>query len=464
MMKSATALGLAIVLVQSVSNFAGAREITWNQARAQAETSGFLKDLIRLDTQNPPGNESTVAQYLAGVLTREGIPFELIEPVPGRASIVARIKGDGSKRPLLLMAHEDVVPVQRDHWSVDPFAGIERGGVIYGRGAFDDKAMVASNLEVLLELNRHKVPLARDVIFLAESDEETGGSGMRTLIEKYWDRIACEFALNEGEGAGLEHGHVVSMSVATGEKIPRRVKLIAHGTSGHGSVPLLDNAVVHLAAAVAALGTWETPARLNDTTREFFHRLAGIAPVEERDWYTDVLSPRSQSELRRYHPAYYSMLRTSVVPTMFAAGLKVNIIPSTAEASIDIRALPDEDPAAFSAALLGVIHDPQIEVVPYDAIPRPAPAASSIHTELFAALEHAQHVVAPHAITLPMMTTGGTDAANLRAKGVQAYGIMVPMTESEMATHHGDDERVELEQLGLFVHYEWVAVTQVAAR
>ena len=463
-MKSIAAFMLWGILILAVSNFAGAQEGSWNQTRAQAETVGFLKDLIKLDTQNPPGNESKIAQYLAAVLAREGIPFEIIETVPGRASIVARIKGDGSKRPLLLMAHEDVVPVQRDHWSVDPFAGIERNGAIYGRGAFDDKAMVASNLEVFVELNRHKVPLTRDVIFLAESDEETGGSGMRTIIEKYWDRIACEFALNEGEGAGLEHGRVVSMTVATGEKIARRVKLIAHGTSGHGSVPLLDNAVVHLAAAVTALGTWETPARLNETTREFFRRLAGIAPADERGWYTDVLSPQSQDELRHHHPAYYSMLRTSVVPTMLTAGIKVNVIPSTAEASVDIRALPDEDPAAFSATLVKVINDPQIEIVPYDAIPRPAPAASSMHTELFAALEHAQHVVAPDAVTLPMMTNGGTDSANLRVKGVQAYGIMVPMTEIEMSTHHGDDERIEVEQLGLFVHYEWVAVTQVAAR
>ena len=463
-MSSPIAATLWSILTLAVSDFAVAQETPWNQTRAQSETSGFLKDLIRLDTQNPPGNESKVAEYLAAVLTREDIPFEIIEPVPGRASIVARIKGDGSKQPLLLIAHEDVVPVQRDHWSIDPFAGVETGGVIYGRGAFDDKAMVASNLEVMLELNRHKIPLARDVIFLAESDEETGGSGIRTIIEKYWDRIACEFALNEGEGADLEHGHVVSMTVATGEKIARRVKLIAHGTSGHGSVPLMDNAVVHLAAAVAALGTWETPARLNDTTREFFHRLAGIAPAEERGWYTDVLSPKSQNELRHHHPAYYSMLRTSVVPTMLMAGIKVNVIPATAEASVDIRALPDEDPAAFSAALVKVIDDPQIEVVPYDAIPRPAPASSSMHTDLFAALEHAQHVVAPDAVTLPMMTNGGTDSANLRVKGVQAYGIRVPMTEDEMRTQHGDDERVEVDQLGLFLRYEWVAVTQVAAR
>ena len=464
MKQIALTIALLGFLATSGTLLAAPKMMKWDSAHAQAETSGFLKDLIKLDTQNPPGNESRVAQYLATVLTRERIPFEVIEPVPGRASIVARLMGNGSKRPILIMAHEDVVPVERDRWSVDPFAGIERDGVIYGRGAFDDKAMMAANLEVLLELKRHKVSLARDVIFLAEADEETVGSGMKAIVEKYWDRIDCEFALNEGEGAGIENGHVVSMTVATGEKVARRVKLIAHGTSGHGSVPRLDNAVVHLAAAVAAVGTWETPARLNDTTREFFRRLARIAPAAERHWYADVLSSASQTELHRHHPPYYSMLRTSVVPTMLTAGIKINVIPSVAEAAVDIRALPDEDPSAFFAALTRVINDPQVEVVPYDATPRPAPPASSLGTEMFAALEYAQHRVAPDAVTLPMMTNGGTDSAILRAKGVQAYGITVPMTESEMATRHGDDERVEIAPLGLFTQYLWTAVTRVAAR
>jgi acetylornithine deacetylase/succinyl-diaminopimelate desuccinylase-like protein len=226
------------------------------------------KDLIRLDTRNPPGNESRVAHYLGEIFAREGIPYEFLEIEPGRASIVARLKGDGTKRPLLILGHEDVVPVEQAKWTVDPFAGLERDGVIYGRGAFDDKAMVAANLEVMLELTRRALPLARDVIFLAEAGEETGGSGMAQLVERFWRKIDCEFALNEGEGAGLKDGKVAYMTVATSEKIARRARLIARGTSGHGSVPRLDNPVVHLAAAVAALGTWETPPQLNDTTSE----------------------------------------------------------------------------------------------------------------------------------------------------------------------------------------------------
>jgi acetylornithine deacetylase/succinyl-diaminopimelate desuccinylase-like protein len=439
-------------------------EKQWNSARAQAETAGFLKDLIRLDTRNPPGNESRVAHYLGEIFAREGIAYEFLEIEPGRASIVARLKGDGSKRPLLILGHEDVVPVEQAKWTVDPFAGLERDGVIYGRGAFDDKAMVAANLEVMLELKRRALPLARDVIFLAEAGEETGGSGMAQLIERYWSKIDCEFALNEGEGAGLNDGKVAYMTVATSEKIARRARLIARGMGGHGSVPRLDNPVVHLAAAVATLGTWETPARLNDTTREYFHRIVAIVPAEERIWYSDPLTPSSEAAFRIHHPDIYSMLRTSVVPTMLAAGVKINVIPSTAEAALDIRALPDEDPAKLFASLAQVIQDPNIEIVPEDAKPRPFPPASSLRTEMFAALEFAQRVVAPNAITLPLMTNSGSDSAFLRAKGVQAYGITVPKTEAEMATHHGNDERIETEQLGLFTQYLWTAVTRTVLR
>ena len=438
----------------------------WNAAAVNSEATGVLKDLIRLDSRDPPGNESVVANYLAAIFRREGIAYELLEPVPGRASIVARLKGDGSKRPLLLMGHEDVVPVDAARWSVEPFAAIERDGSIYGRGASDDKASVAANLEVFLELKRQKVRLARDVIFLAEASEEASSpAGMEVLVERYWDRIACEFALNEGGTPKVVDGEVIYMAVGTAEKMPRGVQLVATGSSGHGSVPRLDNAVTHLAAAVAAAGNWEPPARLNDTTREFFRRLASVAPAGERAWYADVLAPANQAELRRHQPVYYSMLRTSVVPTMLAAGLKSNVIPPTAAATLDIRALPGEDLPAFYAELARVINDPQVKLVPADLqYQMPASQPSSLTTEMFAALEYAQRTVVPRAQTLPTMGTGATDSSFLRTKGVQAYGISVPKTDAETASVHGNDEHVEVAQFELFLRYLWTAVTRVAGR
>ncbi|HZQ22658.1 MAG TPA: M20/M25/M40 family metallo-hydrolase [Terriglobales bacterium] len=435
-------------------------------AQSKAEAARFLSDLVRIDTQDPPGNESKVAHYLEGVLREEGIPSEILETMLGRASIVARLKGNGSKRPLLLMGHEDVVPVDRVHWTVDPFAGTVKDGILYGRGASDDKAMVAANLEVFLQLKRMNIPLTRDVIFLSEASEEMSSpAGMKTIVDRYWDKIECEFALNEGGGSLLENSKVKYMGVATAEKLPRGATLQASGSSGHGSVPRVDNAVVHLAEAVAKAGTWETPSRLNETTREFFQRLATISPPDEAAWYRNVLDPKVQAELRVKKPQYYSMLRTSVVPTMLKAGLKSNVIPPTAEATLDIRALPDEDLPKFREKLAEVINDPQVKVVAEDSsLSMPPAPASSLHTEMFAALERAQKEVEPNSITLPVMTTGATDSSFLRVKGVQAYGIGLPKTDAENRTVHGNDERIEIDQLGTFVSYIFSAVTLVAAQ
>ncbi len=435
-----------------------------NAEQAQAEAVHFLADLVRIDTQDPPGDESKVAHYLEGVLKSEGIEPEILETVPGRASIVARLKGSGKKWPLLIMGHEDVVPVDRSHWTVDPFAATERDGVLYGRGASDDKAMVAANLEVFLQLKRLKVPLDRDVIFLSEASEEMSSpAGMATIVEKYWDKIDCEFALNEGGGSLVENGAVKYFGIATAEKLPRGIRLEATGSSGHGSVPRVDNAVVHLAAAVAKAGTWDTPARLNETTRAFFERLASISEPEQAAWYRNVLDPKVQEELKHKKPQYYSMLRTSVVPTMLKAGYKSNVIPPTAEATLDVRALPDEDLVKFRETLAQLINDPQVKVVAEDtALSMPPAPPSKLGTEMFAALERAQKEVSPQSITLPVMTTGATDSSFLRAKGVQAYGIGVPKTEEESRGVHGNDERIETQQLGLFVRYLFSAVTQVA--
>ena len=431
---------------------------------AQAEAVKFLQDLVRIDTQDPPGNETQVAAYIQTVLKAEGIDSKLLEPVAGRASIVARLQGNGSKRPLLLMGHEDVVPVDRSHWTVDPFAATTREGSVWGRGASDDKASVAANLEVLLQLKRSKAHLKRDVIFLAEASEEASSTaGMAMLVERYWNRIDCEFALNEGGNSLVDNGKIVYMGVATAEKLPRGLHLVATGSSGHGSVPRLDNAVVHLAAAVAKAGTWETPSRLNETTSEFFRRLSSVVPPEEAVWYRNVLDPNVQAQLRITKPSYYSMLRTSVVPTMLSGGIKENVIPPIAEATLDVRALPDEDLDKFRVLLTQVIDDPQVKVVATDTTNSMPPApVSSLKTDMFRALEKAQKEIVGAAITLPVMTTGATDSSFLRAKGVAAYGVGVPKTEEESRGVHGNDEHIEIANLGVFVRYLQRAVTLVA--
>ena len=346
---------------------------SWSQANqpdfrtAQDEAAAFLGDLVRMDTSDPPGNESQAASYIQRVFQKEGISAEIIEEVAKRGTVIARLKGNESKKPLLLMGHTDVVPVDRAYWTVDPFGGDVKNGILFGRGALDDKGFVAANMEVLLLLHRLKIPLARDVIFLAEASEEApSGAGMKVLVEKYWDKLACEFALNEGGAALVEDGKVRYMGVGAAEKLPRAIILRATGSSGHGSVPRPDNAVVHLAAAVAKAGTWQTPARLNEVTREFFRRLASISQPDEAAWYRNIEDPAVQEQLRLKKPVYYSMLRTSVAPTMLNAGIKVNVIPPTAEATLDVRALPDEDLATLRESLAKLINDSQVQVVPAD--------------------------------------------------------------------------------------------------
>jgi acetylornithine deacetylase/succinyl-diaminopimelate desuccinylase-like protein len=433
-------------------------------AKAAEETAGFLKDLIRIDTQDMPGNESKVATYLAAIFKREGIAYEILEPVPGRASIVARLKGNGSQKPVLMLAHEDVVPVDRAHWSVDPFAAEVKDGTMYGRGASDDKGPLAAHLETMLQLHRGGQVFSRDIVFLAEaSEEQDSAAGMNTIVNRYWDKIACEFALNEGGAAEVTDGKVPYFGIATGEKLPRGVKLVAKGLSGHGSVPVLNNAVTHLAQAVAKLGTWETPSRPTDTTREFFVRLATISPPDQAALFRTLDKPATQQALHETMPQFYSMLHTTVVPTVLKAGFKSNVIPPEADADVDVRALPDENMPAFYAQMAKVIDDPSIEIVPPDLTnAMPVAPESSLHTVMFQALEAAQKKVLPGAITIPMMTTGATDSAFLRAKGVNAYGVRIPRTFAENEGVHGDDERIALKYLAVYQMLVQEAVAMVS--
>src|SRR6516162_11606423 len=249
---------------------------------SRAEAVRFLSDLVKIDTSNPPGNEVKAANYIKSVLDKEGIASEIFESAPGRGNIVARLKGNGSKRPLLLMGHLDVVGVERDKWTVDPFAAVVKDGYLYGRGSHDDKSMDGANLEVFLLLNRTKVPLDRDVILLSEAGEEgTTQFGIDFMVEKHWDEIACEYALNEGGNIWEENGKVQYVAVSTTQKVPRGFSLVAHGSSGHGSAPRMDNAIAHLAAAVEKTASWEAPMRLNETTRRFFEQMAKISLPEK---------------------------------------------------------------------------------------------------------------------------------------------------------------------------------------
>jgi acetylornithine deacetylase/succinyl-diaminopimelate desuccinylase-like protein len=435
---------------------------------ARDEVVKILADFVRVDTSNPPGNETKGAEYLKSVLDRAGIASEIFEMEPGRGNIVARLKGNGKKRPILLMGHIDVVGVEREKWTVDPFGGVVKDGYLYGRGASDDKGMTSACLEVFLLLQRLKVPLDRDVIFLAEAGEEGSSSvGIDFMVRQHWDKIECEYALNEGGVIYAVDGKVKYVGVATTEKVPRGFKLVAKGTSGHGSVPRLDNAITHLAAAVAKVGNWQAPMRLNETTRAFFSRLAKISTPDEAYLYSHLEDPAKtemiQEKIRTTNGTYNSMLRTSIVPTIIKGGFRSNVIPGDAEATLDVRAVPDEDIDALAASLRKLINDPAVEVIPPAARGRPANPPSKLDNDMFHALESTQAKLFPGTVTLPLMLTGATDSAQLRAKGVQAYGLGTVAGDRERASIHGNDERISVEGLGKFVEFIYWAVIDVAA-
>ena len=443
-----------------------AQEPNWSQI--EEETMRHFQAILRLDTSNPPGNETLVVEYLKSVLDKEGIETRVFANDPKRANLIARLRGNGKKRPVLIMGHTDVVTVDPTKWKYPPFSATREGGYVYGRGATDDKDNVVACLMVMLMLKRMNTPLDRDVIFLAEASEEGGGTdGIGYMVREHFDEIDAEYCFAEGGGVVRSSGKIQYAAVATTEKISRGARLVARGISGHGSVPLRSNAIVHLANAVAKVAAWRTPVRLNDTTRAYFERLAKLSPPDAAARYQKLLRPGNSDDVQEYlainEPRLNSTLRTSISPNIIKGGYRSNVIPSEAEATLDIRALPDEDMAWFFDEMKKVIDDPAIEIV-RGANSRPGSPPSRLDTEAFRALEEAnQHVYST--VTLPTMLTGATDMAQLRAKGVQCYGVG-PMTDSEDGPKgfgaHSDQERLLEESIHKFVRFHLDIVLNLA--
>jgi acetylornithine deacetylase/succinyl-diaminopimelate desuccinylase-like protein len=423
-----------------------------DSAALGARAKQYLVELIRLDTTNPPGNETRVAQYLKRVADQEGIPCELLGNEPGRLNFVARLKGSGSHRPLLLMAHSDVVPADRTQWTVDPFAADIREGFIYGRGAQDDKSLLAAELAVLVELKRRAIPLAREVILLSEADEEEGSTGIQWLIQNAYAKINAEFAINEGGFAMDVASGPRLFQIQTTEKIPTRAILTAHGSAGHGSLPRPDNPVMHLARAIARIGDTEQPVRLNTTTRRYF---AAMARLNEYSWLAPLL-PKLNNEqaaasvigqIRGRDPELDAQLHTTISPTMLSAGMKINVIPNSAQGQLDIRRLPNETRPEVLARLRRIINDPAIDVAPAPGQEMPATEPSSLTTALYKKMEEVFAASAPNAEVIPYMQRGATDGSFLRQKGMAVYGIPAFLREDRISRAHGNDERISVKSL-----------------
>lgn len=455
-----------LILILASAASAGAQ----GNAAIEAETLQHFQALVRIDTSSPPGNETRAVEYLKQVFEKEGIPYQVFAKDQSRANIVARIKGNGKKRPILILGHTDVVTVDPAKWTHPPFGAARDGGYVYGRGTVDDKDNLVAGLMMMLQLKRQNFPLDRDVILLAEAGEEGAPDvGAQFMADNHLDAINAEFCFAEGGGVVRSGGKVVQANVGTTEKEPRFVELIAHGPAGHGSVPSRGNAVTRLTAAVGRVAEWTPPLRINETTGAYFKKLATMVPADVAKIYRDLLNPdpkisAAASEwLLEHQPNHWSMVHTSLVPTIISGGLRYNVIPSEARATIDVRLHPDEDQSLFLDLVRKVIDDPNVEVRWGRERYRPAGGAR-IDTEAFRALE-AETAKHYNTTVLPTMGTGATDMSNLRAKGIECYGIG-PAIDSEDAGKgfgaHSDQERILESELHRFVRFQFDLVLALA--
>jgi acetylornithine deacetylase/succinyl-diaminopimelate desuccinylase-like protein len=426
--------------------------MNWSAVRDEAV--GYLQDLLRINTVNPPGNELLACRYLADTLAREGIEATIFESAPGRGNLVARVNGDGRAAPLLIMAHLDVVPVESERWKHDPFGGELEGGFVYGRGALDTKDLVAMELAIMVWLKRNRVPLARDVIFMANADEEAGGHlGAGWMVKQHPSLIHAEYAINEGGGFGSEiHGKHI-YTIQTAEKGTARFSLRAHGRPGHASIPQRETSILKLARGLDILGGATLPQHVTRTARAYVEGLAKAVGGSAGAGLRGVLDGRSSGRAFENLPLdpglrgmLYAMLHNTATPTKLQAGSKINVIPSVAEAQVDARLVPGQTSETFLRELRAFLND-DYEIEFHQ--PTTTGIESAPDSPLYEMMVRTLKRHDPQAIVLPELVVGATDARHVTKLGTKVYGFC-PLFDhpAEMERIHGDDERISVRNIG----------------
>ena len=440
-------------------------DVDWDVVRDEVVT--HLRNLLRLDTRNPPGNETLAAEYLRGVLEQEGIACEIVGPAPNRGTIVARIKGDGSEPPLLLMSHTDVVAVEPDKWTHDPFAAEIADGFIYGRGALDMKHMVTMELMAMLLLKRAGVHLKRDVIFMAAADEEVGGrDGAGWVAQNRPELIQAEYALNEGGGNAFEINGCHYYTVQTAEKGATRFRLRTKGKPGHGSMPHGQNAILKLAEVLCRLGDRQPPVHFSASFRGYITGIASAQPPEVAQLILDILANEETADIaidalpldELLKQELRAMSRNTIAPTILHAGSQINVIPSEAEVSLDARILPGWTTEMFLEEIRAIFgEDIDVEFIDPDLALEADPASPLFDVITEVVKEHD-----PEATVIPTLLVGGTDAQRVAGLGIKVYGFAPEMFISGLHDWdrvHGHDERINILSLlwGTRVLYDIVA-------
>jgi acetylornithine deacetylase/succinyl-diaminopimelate desuccinylase-like protein len=433
--------------------------IDWNRLRD--ETVQVLADYLKINTTNPPGNELQTALYLKRILGREGIESQILDTAElkpaGRANLYARLKGNGSKKAIALVHHMDVVPADARYWSVDPFSGMLKDGYVWGRGALDMKGEGITHLMAMIALKRSGLPLNRDIVFIANADEELDGSGAQTFVDRHADLLKdVEYLITEGGDNKFENGKLAYYGVGIAEKRTFWQHATVHGTPSHGSRPTKANPVPRLVAALDRIGKYETPLHVTSGVDRYFRDISRGYPGKQKQWLANVRVALNDPAAREWilSDVYWNaILRNTISLTGLQGSNKTNVIPAEASADIDIRLLPDADPRQFLATLQSIAGDTAIH---FGSLLEPKPPLESpIETEFFHAIERAAHDRDPDAFVTTPMLTGATDRPTYRKLGIVTYGFDPFKVESADAQRgvHGNDERLSVENVGFGVHY-----------
>lgn len=432
---------------------------------SEAEIAGcvaHLQNLIRINTTNPPGNEIEAVRYLKNIFDQNGIPYEIVEPAPARASIIARLKGDGSQKPLLLTSHLDVVPAEKEHWQVDPFSGEIKDGFVWGRGAVDMKQMTALELAVLLKAKQQKLPLKRDLIFAAIADEENGCAwGSKWLVQNRPELVQAEYALNEVGGFSITIGKTVFYPIGVAEKGVCWFTITAKGMPGHGAMPHDDQAIGHICLAAHRLAQNNLPLHKTELVSHFIDKLAThqgfpknlILKAVKNATFSDLILKHLMPDKSRAHN-FRNMLRNLATPTLLAAGYKTNVIPSEATVTVDGRVLPGFTVAQFLAEVqefigpkfeINVLHSEEACEIDYH---------NNFYDTLCAILEKHD----PGCVPVPFLIPGFTDAKHYDKIGIKTFGFAPTKLPPDLnfgALYHGHNERLPVSAIGLGLEVLW---------
>jgi acetylornithine deacetylase/succinyl-diaminopimelate desuccinylase-like protein len=414
----------------------------------QQHAFDIYKELIEINTVTATGNTAKAAEAMAARLRAGGFPdadVHAFSPAPRKGNLVARLRGSGARKPILLVAHLDVVPASREDWSTDPFKLIEQDGYFYARGSGDDKYMAAAFIANLIRYRQEGYKPDRDIIVALETDEEIldkDALGIQWLLKNHRDLIDAEFALNEGGGVGLKDGKPIRNSVQTSEKVSVSYELTVKNKGGHSSLPVKDNAIYRLAAGLTRLSNFSFPVNLNETTRAFFERTAQMDAGQIADDLRAVLSDQSDAAAARLSaiPFYNAQLRTTCVATMLDGGNAINALPQLASARVNCRIMPGEPVDGVKATLERVLADDQISVRQIDQATISAPSALS--EEIIRPITKLSAEFFPGAVVLPTMSAGATDGSYLRNAGIPTYGHSGLANDIGESRAHGRDERI----------------------